>query len=64
VREFECVALSDGCAAFSQTIHDAALEGLRPVAAIQTIARTMTMMVLSAARIKAQSASDEDCDEC
>jgi hypothetical protein len=45
VREFECIVLSDGCAAFSQTIHDAALEGLWPVAAIRTIARTMTMMV-------------------
>jgi nicotinamidase-related amidase len=43
VREFECIVLSDGCAAFSRTIHDAALEGLRPVAAIQTIAETMSM---------------------
>jgi ureidoacrylate peracid hydrolase len=37
VREFECTVLSDGCAAFSRQLHAAALEGLRPVAAIATI---------------------------
>lgn len=41
VREFECTVLVDGCAAFSQQIHDAAIEGLRPVARITTIAETM-----------------------
>lgn len=41
VREFECTVLADGCAAFSQQIHDAAIEGLRPVARITTIAETM-----------------------
>ncbi len=38
VREFECTVLSDGCAAFSLQVHAAALEGLRPVANIATIA--------------------------
>lgn len=38
VREFDCVVLEDGCAAFSQDVHRAAIEGLRPVARIATIA--------------------------
>jgi len=38
VREFEITVLEDGCAAFSAEIHRAAIEGLRPVAAISTIA--------------------------
>jgi nicotinamidase-related amidase len=41
VREFECTVLADGCAAFSPQIHDAAIEGLRPVASIATIAEMM-----------------------
>lgn len=41
VREFECTVLEDGCAAFSQAIHDAAIEGLRPVAGIATIAEVL-----------------------
>ena len=41
VREFECTVLEDGCAAFSQAIHDAAIEGLRPVAGITTIAEVL-----------------------
>lgn len=41
VREFECTVLADGCAASSQQIHDAAIEGLRPVADISTIADAM-----------------------
>ena len=39
VREFELTVLEDGCAAFSAEIHRAAIEGLRPVAAISTIAQ-------------------------
>jgi ureidoacrylate peracid hydrolase len=39
VREFEVTVLEDGCAAFSAEIHRAAIEGVRPVAAISTIAR-------------------------
>lgn len=38
VREFEIVVLEDGCAAFSDTVHRAAIEGLRPVATISTVA--------------------------
>jgi ureidoacrylate peracid hydrolase len=41
VREFDCVVLEDGCAAFSQDVHCAAIEGLRPVAKIKTIAEAM-----------------------
>jgi len=41
VREFECTVLADGCAAFSPQVHDAALEGLRPVAKIATVAEAM-----------------------
>jgi nicotinamidase-related amidase len=37
VREFECTVLSDGCAAFSPQLHAAALDGLRPVAAVMSI---------------------------
>jgi nicotinamidase-related amidase len=38
VREFECTVLADGCAAFSDELHSAAIEGLRPIAKISTIA--------------------------
>jgi ureidoacrylate peracid hydrolase len=41
VREFECVVLQDGCAAFSADLHRAAIDGLRPVAEITTIADVM-----------------------
>ncbi len=41
VREFECTVLEDGCAAFSEDIHRAAIEGLRPVAAIGSIAQAI-----------------------
>ena len=41
VREFECTVLADGCAAFSPQVHGAAIEGLRPVAKIATIAEAM-----------------------
>jgi ureidoacrylate peracid hydrolase len=41
VREFECTLIEDGCAAFSDDIHRAAIEGLRPVARIETIAGTI-----------------------
>ena len=41
VRDFDCIVLEDGCAAFSQNLHHAAIEGLRPVASITTIAETM-----------------------
>ena len=38
VREFECAVIEDGCAAFLDDVHRAAIEGLRPVAKILTIA--------------------------
>jgi ureidoacrylate peracid hydrolase len=41
VREFEIVVLEDGCAAFSEPVHRAAIEGLRPVAAISTVAEAI-----------------------
>ena len=47
VREFELTVLEDGCAAFSADIHRAAIEGLRPVAAISTIAQA-TQSIASA----------------
>jgi nicotinamidase-related amidase len=41
VREFHCTVIEDGCAAFGQAVHDAAVEGLRPVAKVITIADAM-----------------------
>ena len=41
VREFQCTVVADGCAAFGPALHDAAIEGLRPVAKIVTIERAM-----------------------
>jgi ureidoacrylate peracid hydrolase len=41
VREFECAVIEDGCAAFSDEVHRAAIEGLRPVAKILTIAEML-----------------------
>ena len=42
VREFHCTVIQDGCAAFGETVHDAAIEGLRPVAKVITVADAMT----------------------
>jgi nicotinamidase-related amidase len=41
VRELEVTVLEDGCAAFSDPTHRAAIEGLRPVAATSTIAKAL-----------------------
>jgi ureidoacrylate peracid hydrolase len=41
VREFDCTVIADGCAAFSDELHRAAIEGLRPVARIATIEGVM-----------------------
>ena len=41
VREFDCTVLEDGCAAFSPELHCAAIEGLRPVARIATVAEAL-----------------------
>ena len=37
VRDFHCTVIADGCAAFSQEVHRAAIEELRPVARIATV---------------------------
>jgi nicotinamidase-related amidase len=44
VREFEVTLLEDGCAAFSPTVHNAAVEGLRPVADVTTIAEAIAAL--------------------
>jgi ureidoacrylate peracid hydrolase len=44
VREFDCTIIEDGCAAFSEDLHRAAIEGLRPVAKISTIADVTTSL--------------------
>ena len=41
VREFHCTVIADGCAAFSRELHDAAIEGLKPVAKVITVADAM-----------------------
>lgn len=41
VREFHCTVIEDGCAAFSPDVHTAAIEGLRPVAQIASIAEVL-----------------------
>ncbi len=41
VRDFESIVLEDGCAAFSQDLHRAAIEGLRTVARIAIIGEVM-----------------------
>jgi ureidoacrylate peracid hydrolase len=41
VREFECAVIEDGCAAFSPQLHAAAIDGLRPVARITSVADVM-----------------------
>lgn len=38
VRDFHVTVLEDGCAAFDRAVHDTAIEALRPVADIATIA--------------------------
>jgi ureidoacrylate peracid hydrolase len=41
VREFHCTVIADGCAAFSRELHATAIEGLKPVAKVITIADAM-----------------------
>jgi ureidoacrylate peracid hydrolase len=47
VREFACSVIADGCAAFSDEVHRAAIEGLRPVASIATIDDAMRSLAQS-----------------
>lgn len=44
VREFEVTLLEDGCAAFSDEVHRAAVEGMRPVAAVTTVAQALAAL--------------------
>jgi nicotinamidase-related amidase len=44
VRDFACTVIEDGCAAFSEETHRAAIEGLRPVAKIVTVADVMELL--------------------
>lgn len=41
VREFHCTVIEDGCAAFGRQVHDAAIEGLKPVAKMVTVERAL-----------------------
>ena len=41
VREFHCTVIEDGCAAFGRPVHEAAIEGLKPVAKIVTVERAI-----------------------
>lgn len=41
VRDFPCTLLSDGCAAFDPRTHEVAVEALRPVARIATVAEML-----------------------
>jgi ureidoacrylate peracid hydrolase len=47
VRDFETVVLSNGCAAFSDSVHTTAIDGLRPVARVLTIAAYMAELRLA-----------------
>jgi len=47
VRDFDVTVLEDGCAAFSNDLHRTAIEGLRPVARIATIAEAMHEFAIS-----------------
>src|SRR3954463_12844922 len=51
VREFHCTVLEDGCAAFSDEVHRAAIDGLRPVAEILTIADMLKLLAANNGRV-------------
>ena len=44
VRDFACTVIEDGCAAFSEEVHRAAIDGLRPVAQILTISDVVSSL--------------------
>ena len=44
VREFEVTVLEDACAAFTEELHKTAIEALRPVAKISTIAEELATL--------------------
>jgi ureidoacrylate peracid hydrolase len=41
VRDFEVTVLSDGCAAFSAEVHQTAIDALRPVSRVATVAEVL-----------------------
>ncbi len=45
-RDFECVVLEDGCAAFSPSLHETAIAALRPLCRIATIEEVIKEAVL------------------
>jgi ureidoacrylate peracid hydrolase len=44
VRDYQVTVLSDGCAAFDTRTHEVAIEALRPVARIATVAETRALL--------------------
>lgn len=44
VRDFEVTLLEDGCAAFSEEVHQTAVAALRPVARVSTIAEALAAL--------------------
>ncbi len=44
VRDFACIVLEDGCAAFESRAHEVAIEALRPVAQVATIAEALASL--------------------
>lgn len=44
VRDFDVTVLQDGCAAFSPQVHDTAIEALRPVCRVTSIAAAMAAL--------------------
>jgi nicotinamidase-related amidase len=44
VRDFEVTLLEDGCAAFSEDVHQTAVAALRPVARVSTIAEALAAL--------------------
>lgn len=41
VRDIDCIVIEDGCAAFSPAVHQTAIDALRPVGRVATIAEMM-----------------------
>ena len=45
VRDIDTVVLSDGCAAFTPEVHATAIEALRPVSRVTTVADMLAELV-------------------
>ncbi len=50
VRDFDVAVLSDGCAAFSPSVHETAIEALKPVCRVATIAEVTAELADGAGR--------------